>query len=582
MAGPVTSLSLFRNLVVSCGYPTPRGGGGHLIRPLALNEWIGVASSDGSAAGRPYYTNDNWTTVSLTDTFVESTSANLISGMLRDGTQVLIGTAESTAPPTNGFASMERSTDTGQSYTNVQDISDSEEPPGTPSSGNFRAYAIAKLSDGTYVAGCGGGGTEPAWWTSPTGLVWSKQTAFVTYDAIGEFWPVTTVMAFLEGSSNRLIALTRGSLGSSAARRIYTIESLGTGAVAFTSLGNAAFNGLGGLFQAASGTIFAVENGVWRSTDNGTSWALISGTSTVTRGPVAEIGGTLCVTGAVGTAIAVYFSVDDGVTWAAINSSVVGTGYECHVGFDDKFYVSGNIGTSAGGDSEAIILSTNVINTTDPTLNPVANVGTGRMVAAFPQADGTVVTFYSTDEGATWTQGATIPDLRTAATPPTSKLRSPSDGQLLFGLKGDAASSPQIARSLNSGVSWSSVLALSDDNVINNFVVMDEPATTADLSPSAPPINPHFTADNEHMSVPVGVSDNTIFFIVNNIGVDMTLVNDGDAPLVIIGTGLVLSKANANISGHYLGWTLRGEDPPYRIETVEMEAAPSRTWDPSP
>jgi hypothetical protein len=85
------------------------------------------------------------------------------------------------------------------------------------------------------------------------------------------------------------------------------------------------------------------------------------------------------------------------------------------------------------------------------------------------------------------------------------------------------------------------------------------------------------------MSVPVPVYGTSgIAFLVNNVGRTLSLVNNVGATLVLVSGGLALSKADAALFGHYLGWTLQGTDPPFRIETVEMEVQPTREWDTSP
>lgn len=356
MPSPVTTLALFKNLVVSAGYPAPRGGGGHMIRRLGANEWIGVASADSSGAMRPYYTNDNWATVALTGNFAENLGANIVSAMLRDGTQVVIGSADAGV---GKLAGIERSTDTGQSYTLVQDISAGESSPGVPADNNIRAYTIIKLSNGTYLAGCGQG--SPEWWTSPTMAVWTRQTKFVAWDAINELWEQSTILDFLEVGGERVLAVTNNGLNPGTAGRIYAIESLMTGAVTIR-LNPITGSGTPGIkpgffFRAASGTIFCTFAGVHRSTDNGSSWVLISGT-TGAYGRVSEIFGTLCV--AKSDAAAVLFSIDDGVTWATITGSGAAGGFECWAGLDDRFYVSGYV-VGAGSNNNAVILSTNTI-----------------------------------------------------------------------------------------------------------------------------------------------------------------------------------------------------------------------------
>ena len=96
------------------------------------------------------------------------------------------------------------------------------------------------------------------------------------------------------------------------------------------------------------------------------------------------------------------------------------------------------------------------------------------------------------------------------------------------------------------------------------------------------PFSPLLFADSERKSVPVPVQTNVIQWIVNDMGVRMIPVNNAGEVFRIITTALILSKANADLYGHYLGWHLQGTDPPFRIETVEMEYQPTRVWDTTP
>lgn len=98
------------------------------------------------------------------------------------------------------------------------------------------------------------------------------------------------------------------------------------------------------------------------------------------------------------------------------------------------------------------------------------------------------------------------------------------------------------------------------------------------------PFSPQLFADSERKSVPVPVQNNLILFWTNNAPrpVDMVMVNGAGEILELVTTALVLSKADASLFGHYLGWHIQGTDAPFRLETVEMEFAPTRLWDATP
>jgi len=96
-------------------------------------------------------------------------------------------------------------------------------------------------------------------------------------------------------------------------------------------------------------------------------------------------------------------------------------------------------------------------------------------------------------------------------------------------------------------------------------------------------INPTVTIDSEASSLRVPLkTSNQITRIVNNVGVRMRLLNNNGDPLTILTQGIILAKEQATLFGHYLGSTITGTDPPYRIQAIEMEYAPTREWDTSP
>jgi hypothetical protein len=71
---------------------------------------------------------------------------------------------------------------------------------------------------------------------------------------------------------------------------------------------------------------------------------------------------------------------------------------------------------------------------------------------------------------------------------------------------------------------------------------------------------------------------NQITSLINNAGQTMTLVNNIGQALTILTQGIVLAKKDVSLYGHYLGWTVKGTDPPYRLQAVELEVTPTREW----
>ena len=93
------------------------------------------------------------------------------------------------------------------------------------------------------------------------------------------------------------------------------------------------------------------------------------------------------------------------------------------------------------------------------------------------------------------------------------------------------------------------------------------------------PLNPRVTMDSENTSVVVPLTaSNQISFIVNNAGGLMTLLNDSGDPLTILSQGLILAKEQTSLFGHYIGWTITGNDAPYRLQAIEEELAMTREW----
>lgn len=91
-------------------------------------------------------------------------------------------------------------------------------------------------------------------------------------------------------------------------------------------------------------------------------------------------------------------------------------------------------------------------------------------------------------------------------------------------------------------------------------------------------IDPTMTVDNEFGSQTVEVTTSNRYTLKNNAGATLQLINALGEDLNLIGQGTLLSRQQASHYGRYLGWTLSGEDPPYRIQAVHFETVETRTW----
>jgi hypothetical protein len=94
-------------------------------------------------------------------------------------------------------------------------------------------------------------------------------------------------------------------------------------------------------------------------------------------------------------------------------------------------------------------------------------------------------------------------------------------------------------------------------------------------------IAPDFTIDSEAGQEAVDVVGmGNALTLINDGGDTLTLVNDVFAVLTfIVSTGMILSRTRSNSYGRYLGFTLRGEDPPYRAQAFQMQTALAAEWD---
>lgn len=87
----------------------------------------------------------------------------------------------------------------------------------------------------------------------------------------------------------------------------------------------------------------------------------------------------------------------------------------------------------------------------------------------------------------------------------------------------------------------------------------------------------------------VATTAGTLTMVIDNVSlidtvvaasapVTLQLVNNVSAPLNLVAQGTVLSRQNAALYGRYLGWTLQGFGAPFRLQAVQFEIIPTRSW----
>lgn len=91
-------------------------------------------------------------------------------------------------------------------------------------------------------------------------------------------------------------------------------------------------------------------------------------------------------------------------------------------------------------------------------------------------------------------------------------------------------------------------------------------------------VSPTMTIDSEFGSQTVNVTTTNELTLVNQVNATLQLQNSLGNPLNLISQGTVLSRQNASLFGRYLGFTVEGEDIPYRIQAAQMEVVPTREW----
>ena len=93
------------------------------------------------------------------------------------------------------------------------------------------------------------------------------------------------------------------------------------------------------------------------------------------------------------------------------------------------------------------------------------------------------------------------------------------------------------------------------------------------------PVSPVITIDSSDGGSETITADfsNQVTWM-NNAGSIVTWINNSAQAVTWVSQGTVLARANSSQFGHYLGWTIQGSDPPYRLQAVAFEVVPTREW----
>ena len=91
-------------------------------------------------------------------------------------------------------------------------------------------------------------------------------------------------------------------------------------------------------------------------------------------------------------------------------------------------------------------------------------------------------------------------------------------------------------------------------------------------------VAPTMTIDSEFQAQTVDVLAGNEITLLNAVGATLQLQNSVPANLTLITQGMVLSRQTASMFGRYLGFSIAGSDPPYRIQAVQLELAETRQW----
>lgn len=254
-----------------------------------------------------------------------------------------------------------------------------------------------------------------------------------------------------DSSSSQTVVLVAGT-------RIYHWSSLGdaktsTDAATWTTVTGLGFaNGAGMLKTASEWLAFTIGNGVYASSDG------IAFSSRVASGAAlcpAKLGTKII---SISGAQAINVSTDDGATWATYTETGFGAsnGLTRLLATPSRFLA---FGADSGGTQKIAHSTTGASGSwtfaSSPATDKVIAVGqnpiTGRILIVVKGG----TTWYSDDDGATWTAGAALTDVRTAPPENPNNLIY-SNGAFLFG-SAHGGGFNQIMRSTDGASAWTGV-----------------------------------------------------------------------------------------------------------------------------
>ncbi len=95
---------------------------------------------------------------------------------------------------------------------------------------------------------------------------------------------------------------------------------------------------------------------------------------------------------------------------------------------------------------------------------------------------------------------------------------------------------------------------------------------------SMPIPNAVLTIDSDLRQEAVAINPGNVITFTNASGGVIQFLNAQGQPINFVAQGLVLTRKLSNVYGHYLGWTYTFNDPPHRIQAVQMEYVRSVDW----
>ncbi len=95
---------------------------------------------------------------------------------------------------------------------------------------------------------------------------------------------------------------------------------------------------------------------------------------------------------------------------------------------------------------------------------------------------------------------------------------------------------------------------------------------------SRPIPNAVLTIDSNLRQEPVAIAQGNVITFTDTGGGVIQFLNAAGQPINFVAQGLVLTRTLSNVFGHYLGWTYTFNDPPHRVQAVQLEYVPSVDW----